>query len=1194
MLRPYRKTGLNQLAFIDRALLNPRYHAHHFTHSASCFRDTSSSHTKSLKRAQQDMESKIGSSLGIKHHPVDLYEIIKESEEDIETESSSVNPNTDSESVPEQPAKSFQEIMDGMRARQLNYLQTINIPKKSNDPKKPTIETIHKKWIFHDVHSSTDQQTYLSNVSEGDLIETWAGNMGVVVQVPDFVNIFKYAVLDHHGSVEYYPSARSFAVKIPQFIERKSPTESLDPIDSLSSFIRVIEDDSNSPVVTVVSYLRKEVCPRIKQFIKHSQSLIKNVEVELENMFSELQESADPINVSLFEVAFAVEKNLHHIIQNDSQTTSRQAEKNKKRTVKENPETESKEVSNHNKYDILKAHFPPHGFEGSRRQVNSVVLYTVYTSIGTMFNKKVLFDFNDHPTPNTLTLLPFSLENEQDRAIDAMRYANQSASAVTSFFTSVEEGISIKSPKGTPKNSNPFRNQSNPLEQVPALMKDLLELEKNPSCSRYILGTEPKSTHFKTINQQAFTRTPDIQKVNRGVINVIQRFATKDITSKDLTTLSVVSLFLKHLEFFRSLNEERESNKKQSSFEQPISSSFDPITGELNPPTSAATHITETYALNFLRNAGIISVDQNPLRLQSKLQPIEAGVSRIQKLTEKSHLDDKYHNKHKDVSASNSKFTIHGEQYESNGLPDRVSQLRQELPQDLTVYCIDSADAHEIDDGISVANTHEPIWKVYIHIADPASALMLDGRGSDGLLKHAYKQTSTAYYPEAVIPMFPSWFTHSLGLIQQTEQERALAKSSFRRCLTFEIDFDSKNKTFDIDGVKIYPAVTRSIHQITYDQVNKILGDPNAKDKTALDLRNLFIVANAFSKYRFTKGGALALRIPRPNVKVSRDVSPSSTTLDCGLNVSVNLPSARVSNELVAEFMILCNHATARYMSNNNIPGMYRSQKILAGTYDSDNHLKKIIQNGTDKYDWSVLPWTAPDPMAAINKGIGPKLELSNSLTLLNKIKSATLGVKSQRHSALGIDEYMHATSPLRRFQDVVTHWQIQSHLLEKAEVTKSDHKVSSSPEIFSGPLASFRAEHHLSGAYVFDPSQIDTMSIRLMRNQTLLKRASQQSNLFWMLQVLSYNLGFTPGVSKRQSSETTCIITSKPFFGFQNAYSVEHGVFVTLDLQQSSGSSFAFSGSVPKKRLYDLGESVKCSIVGIDQMQSTVTVRPL
>lgn len=141
------------------------------------------------------------------------------------------------------------------------------------------------------------------------------------------------------------------------------------------------------------------------------------------------------------------------------------------------------------------------------------------------------------------------------------------------------------------------------------------------------------------------------------------------------------------------------------------------------------------------------------------------------------------------------------------------------------------------------------------------------------LLKYAYQQTSTAYYPESVIPMFPKWFSNKLGLVQQTEEEKTLGKSSFKRCLTFEIEFDSKAMTFDMQNAKIYPSVSKSVRQITYSEVDKILADPSSTDsKTSEDLKNLYKVANAYSFYRHLHGKAISISVPQPSVKIEKTI----------------------------------------------------------------------------------------------------------------------------------------------------------------------------------------------------------------------------------------------------------------------------------------------------------------------------------
>lgn len=114
------------------------------------------------------------------------------------------------------------------------------------------------------------------------------GNAGIVLQVPDNIKIFKYAVLNHQGSVDYYGSARQFSVKVPNLVQvkiKKSRHKVYQVDPSLKDFITCIDSDPQLPIITVLPDLRQELCPRIKNFIEESQSIAKHVEIELENMF---------------------------------------------------------------------------------------------------------------------------------------------------------------------------------------------------------------------------------------------------------------------------------------------------------------------------------------------------------------------------------------------------------------------------------------------------------------------------------------------------------------------------------------------------------------------------------------------------------------------------------------------------------------------------------------------------------------------------------------------------------------------------------------------------------------------------------------------------------------------------------------------------------------------------------------------
>ncbi|VVT46463.1 uncharacterized protein SAPINGB_P001226 [Magnusiomyces paraingens] len=967
-------------------------------------------------------------------------------------------------------ARSFTDIIADIRLRQNQFKETVG----NDDPK------IVKSLTFPGIEGSTksnisisqqfiDQQMYLGRVLEGDLIETRSGDLGVIVQVPDFVTVHEYAVVDHQGSVSYYTgSGRSFTFKIPRFVAVPD-----DKPGVLASLIRVISsDDPNNPVVTVTSRFKNEICPRIRSFITRSQSVVSRVEVELETMFGELQDSADPINVSLFEVAYTIFSNVN-------------------------------QSSSKRDYSALKAHFPPHDLEGARRRVDIDVLYAVYTAINSRFGDKVLFDTNDRLTPITLTLLPISEENDQNKAIKAMKIIveHEASQAASRSLNRDKDTLEITS-KSTQNKRGSFKVSSNSaqaaIDKAPDLMNGLINAEfRDKSYLDEILATNS-------------TRVMSTHKTNRSIIELIRRFATGDIYGSSNTIRSVVEIFLKHIDHYRALAQIATGavpkNTPASTLEAPV--------------------VDESYAFNYLQKLGLLGPRDDPVRLQSKLKTLEKGAARLAKFHEPKDL--------------------------SKPLPDRLDTIREQLPDDLTVYCIDDAGAHEIDDGLSVQVPKDPKakWKVYIHIADPSSALQVDGSsGADGLLRHAYNQTSTAYYPESIIPMFPPWFTQKLGLVEG---------SNLQRCMTFMVEFDPVSQTFDVDNVQVIAGITRSIKQITYDKVDELLRqDTKTPDKTLTDLRNLWHVANAFSKIRFDSG-AVGLAMPQPVLKFPPPPplgSSNKETVDDVINqISVTYSKRSVARELVAELMILCNHAAARYTSAHDIAGMYRTQDLRLESAAAEARVVDATSAVNKAYDWTATPWQRA------NDGIGPKLALKETLQTLPLMRAAGLGVARRPHRALGIDAYMHSTSPLRRFQDVVCHWQLGSSLL------KDQNKDS-------------------GNAYMFDAAQADTMSIRLLRTQSILRRAQQQSTAYWALRHLEHRLAQEKLLGK-DSVPVTCIVTSHPFGGTQFGYAPEIATNILIDIDAIAGK--------PGARVYSIGESVPCTISNFDCVQLTVEAVPI
>jgi hypothetical protein len=337
--------------------------------------------------------------------------------------------------------------------------------------------------------------------------------------------------------------------------------------------------------------------------------------------------------------------------------------------------------------------------------------------------------------------------------------------------------------------------------------------------------------------------------------------------------------------------------------------------------------------------------------------------------------------------------------------PDAMEAVRSKDSAERRIYCIDSSDAEEIDDAISIIrNEATGKWRLGVHIADPASALMTDDAELNKILNRAYKLCSTAYMPQESVAMLPSEFKRAFGLIKET--------AAPRRCLSFEFDYDPQMGLIAEDSIEVKPHLVDNIVSLTYDQVDQMLREPRTSSPQHADLHDLHSVGGQFRELR-RKNGALDIDIQSYSARVQEDCN------DVELVENKILESSKV----VSEMMIMANYLTAGFTRNRGIPNIYRAQ---------------------------ILNYTKAAPTTA-------------------RMKMATLSPVSYAHESLGLKYYTNVTSPLRRFQDLIGHWQLEAYL--------SNNKYS-----------------------LLDRTQMFTMATWLHSNQSTINQAQRQSNAYWKL----------------------------------------------------------------------------------------------
>ncbi len=283
----------------------------------------------------------------------------------------------------------------------------------------------------------------------------------------------------------------------------------------------------------------------------------------------------------------------------------------------------------------------------------------------------------------------------------------------------------------------------------------------------------------------------------------------------------------------------------------------------------------------------------------------------------------------------------------------------------LKVYTIDDESTTEIDDGISWELLPDTRERVWVHIADPTRLLVPE----DDLDLEARKRGSTVYLPTGMIPMFPEVLaTGPMSLLQ--------GKVCY--ALSFGIILD---QTGAVEKYSIHPSLIKPTYRLTYEDVDEMLElSPEAEP----EIEAIANWAHKRKAWRYAQG-AISINMPEAMIKVKGD------------DISIDILDDSQSRQLVAEMMILAGEVAARYGQAHNIPLPFRGQPQPELPPEEE-----------------LLQLPAGFVRACAMRRCMPKSEMS---------------ITPVRHAGLGLNTYTQATSPIRRYSDLLTHFQLKAHL---------------------------------------------------------------------------------------------------------------------------------------------------------------------
>jgi ribonuclease R len=349
--------------------------------------------------------------------------------------------------------------------------------------------------------------------------------------------------------------------------------------------------------------------------------------------------------------------------------------------------------------------------------------------------------------------------------------------------------------------------------------------------------------------------------------------------------------------------------------------------------------------------------------------------------------------------------------------PDQVLNEAQKLPRsvsakdkgdredlrELDLVTIDPADARDHDDAVWATRLPNGRYRVVVAIAD-VSHYVRPGSAMD---QEALARGCTIYLPDQAIPMLPAQLSTNLA---------SLVPNRDRLTLAVEMEIGPKGGVIKHRFIR---GVMRSRARLHYPGVARALGlsdrakaQPAAEMHKAL-LRTLFDLARVLRARRIRRG---ALMFDLPEARVTLD---PETRRPVDVERSREDPGVAQAYNLVEEMMLLANEVVAADLATRGVPTIYRihprpDEKLIESFVAIANALG---------YDLDAESVKKPKTLARFLLETAHSPHAGNlEYLLLRAMQQASYDTKNKGHFALATGQYLHFTSPIRRYPDLAVH----------------------------------------------------------------------------------------------------------------------------------------------------------------------------
>ena len=323
------------------------------------------------------------------------------------------------------------------------------------------------------------------------------------------------------------------------------------------------------------------------------------------------------------------------------------------------------------------------------------------------------------------------------------------------------------------------------------------------------------------------------------------------------------------------------------------------------------------------------------------------------------------------------------------------------------ILTIDSADAKDLDDAVSLEKTAEG-YLLSVHIADVSEYV----RPKTALDRAAMSRGTSIYFADEVIPMLPKALSNGACSLNAGEDKYTLSA---------HLTLDGKGNLLK---TRIERGIIKSDVRGVYSEVNDLFANGEASiyaEKYSKVYKMLFLMKELYEilEKKARARGYLDFEAPEPYFLLGENGCPKE----------ILRRTRGVAERLIEQFMLTANEGVARLLSEKECPCVYRVHEEPPA--DKLSFFKKYVYlMGIDPSPLFAEPLKtlafATVFSEAKEKGKADAL----AIPMLRTMSKASYSENRADHFGLGLTHYCHFTSPIRRLSDLATHRIIKAVLL--------------------------------------------------------------------------------------------------------------------------------------------------------------------